>query len=256
MNQFKFVFLFFTLILFSTCKKDNVLYLGAGIVLTIDKPPDTWNYLRTYLKRNNAKFTFYIENYPFLADSTTRIMKDFLADGHEMAHHSLTHVHADKYAARYGVDRYINDEILPVTEAMKKDGFNPVTFAYPHGDCTKELDAALLGKFKNLRKIVAPYLNKTLSEMDLIYLQKGNVKLFFGAGIDVRYKVSEAEVMQALEKAKNSRQTISLYCHFLSENGEPFEGSNSHVSEDLIRKIVEKANALGLKYYTAKDLSQ
>ncbi|MBP7510885.1 MAG: polysaccharide deacetylase family protein [Bacteroidia bacterium] len=239
---------------FSNCNKDNSKPLGAGILITVDKPPDTWQHLQTFLKENDVKLTFYIENYNIVADSTKEMMKSFMNDGHEIAHHSLTHAHADDYAEKYGVDAYLQNEILNVTEAMKKDGFNPVTFAYPHGDCTSEVDQALLNHFVNIRKIIAPYLNKKLCDLDQIYLRQGNVKVFYGAGIDTRYHLKLEDIFDALEKAKNSRQTISLYTHFLSKDGQPFEVSNSHIAQEDFIKIIKKAKELGLKFYTAKEV--
>ncbi|MCF8254386.1 MAG: polysaccharide deacetylase family protein [Bacteroidia bacterium] len=254
-NSYK-IFLFAILIgfTFSNCKKDNSKPLGAGILITVDKPPDTWQHLQTFLKENDVKLTFYIENYNTITDSTKEMMKSFMKDGHEIAHHSLTHAHADEYAEKYGVDAYLQDEILNVTEAMKKDGFNPVTFAYPHGDCTSEVDQALLKHFVNIRKIIAPYLNKKLCDLDQIYLRQGNVKVFFGAGIDTRYHLELEDIFKALEKAKNSRQTISLYTHFLSKDGKPLEGSDSHIAQEDFIKIIQKAKELGLKFYTAKEV--
>jgi peptidoglycan/xylan/chitin deacetylase (PgdA/CDA1 family) len=253
--RFHFLLIFSIAIHFS-CKKDSEAVLGPGIILTIDKPPGTYAHLRDFLKEHKAKLTYYIEAYPQLYESDKQLLRDFESDGHEIAHHSLTHVHADDYAAKHGVDAYINDEIIPVTLAMKQDGFSPQTFAYPHGDNTAALDKALLKHFKNIRKIIAPYLHKSLYDMDQVYLNRKNVKIFFAAGIDARYHISEEELMRALEKAKNSKQTISLYCHFLSKDGIPLEGSNSHISEDLFKKLIQKAYDLNLTFYTARDLSK
>jgi peptidoglycan/xylan/chitin deacetylase (PgdA/CDA1 family) len=251
------ILLFLLLVsLLTNCNKKHPQPLGPGIVLTVDKPPDTWEHLQAFLKENNAKLTFYIENYTTISDSTKEIMKSFMLDGHEMAHHSLTHAHADDYSEKNGIENYIKDEIIPVTDAMKKDGFNPETYAYPHGDCTSETDEALLKYFINIRKIIAPYLNKKICDLDQIYLRHGNVKVFFAAGIDARYKVNLEEIFDALEKAKSSRQTVSLYTHFLSKDGKPLESSNSHIAEEDFVKIIKKANELGLKFYTAKEIGQ
>jgi hypothetical protein len=114
----------------------------------------------------------------------------------------------------------------------------------------------LLKYFINIRKIIAPYLNKKICDLDQIYLRHGNVKVFFAAGIDARYKVNLEEIFDALEKAKSSRQTVSLYTHFLSKDGKPLESSNSHIAEEDFVKIIKKANELGLKFYTAKEIGQ
>ncbi|MFN4082697.1 MAG: polysaccharide deacetylase family protein [Bacteroidia bacterium] len=78
------------LIVFACNKQQTRKPLDAGI-FTVDKPPDTWYYLKDYLKQNNVKLTFYIESYQTISDSTKRIMKEMEADGHEIAHHTSTH---------------------------------------------------------------------------------------------------------------------------------------------------------------------
>ena len=84
------------------CKDYSNKLLGPSIILTVDKPPDTWYQLKDFLKENNVKLTFYIESYQNLSDSTKRIMKEMEADGHEMAHHTTTHPHSDEYLEKYG----------------------------------------------------------------------------------------------------------------------------------------------------------
>jgi peptidoglycan/xylan/chitin deacetylase (PgdA/CDA1 family) len=238
------------------CKKhENRNLLGPGILLTVDKPPDTWFHLKDFLKENGIKLTFYIEGYHDLADSTKWIMKQLQLDGHEMAHHTNSHPHSDEYVENYGMERFLNEEIISVTDSMKKDGFNPLTFAYPFGDCTAETDNRLLGHFNSLRKVLGTYLIKKIADMDLLYFRYGDIQLFYGTGIDVRYHHPNEEVFDALEKAKNSKQTISLYCHFLSNTG-PLEGSNSHIMEDDFKRIVLKAKELGLRFYTASEVSR
>lgn len=238
------------------CRKDSTKPLGPGILLTVDKPVDTWYYLKDFLKENNVKLTFYIEMYQDLQDTSKVKMKALMADGHEMAHHTSTHPHSDDYVKQYGIDAYMKKEIFAMTDSMKKDGFNPVTYAYPFGDCTTELDTRLLEHFNSLRKVLGTYMNKRIADMDQVYFRYGDIKLFYGIGIDVRYNRSLDEVFEALEKAKNSRQTVSLYCHYLSVDGKPHEGSDSHILEDDFKKIILKAKELGLRFYTASEVSR
>jgi peptidoglycan/xylan/chitin deacetylase (PgdA/CDA1 family) len=248
--------LFFILFSLLNCNKDaDDKLLGPGIILSVDKPPDTWYHFRDFLKENNVKLTFYIENYPTLKDSTKAIMKEMQADGHEMAHHTNTHPHSDEYVVKYGMDTYIKEEINLVTDLMRNDGFNPITYAYPFGDCTTELDERLLEHFNSVRKIIDPYMTKHLSDMDQIYYRYGNMKLFYASSIDQRHHHSIDEILEALEMAKDSRRAVSLYCHFLNNNT-PTEASNSHVYEHDMKRIILKAKELGLRFYTVSEVSR
>ena len=256
MKNLAAIFIFLFIINLLHCSKNNNVLLGPGILLTVDKPPDTWYHLKDFLKENHVKLTFYIESYQLLNDSSKRIMKEMIADGHEIAHHTTTHPHSDEYVKQFGMDAYLKNEIISMKDSMLKDGFNPLTFAYPFGDCTAAIDKELLKRFYSLRKVLGVYMNKKLADMDLIYFRYGNIKLFYGIGIDARYHHNVNEVFEALEKAKNSRQTVSLYCHFLSTPDGPFESSNSHIMESDLKDIVLKANSLGLRFYTASEVSR
>lgn len=247
-----------SLILFAMlfrCSKDSAPLLGPGLFLSIDKPADTWYHLRDFLNQHHVKLTFYIEEYQKLHDSSINILKQMQSDGHEIAHHTSTHPHSTHYVMKYGMNQYLKHEIFAMTDSMRQDGFNPVTFAYPFGDCSAELDNNLLQHFNSLRKTIGTYLNKHIADMDQLYFRYGSLKLFFGTGIDVRHHHSLNEVFEALEKAKSSRQTLSLYCHFLSTTGQ-LEETNSHIMEDDLKQIILKAKELGLRFYTASEISR
>lgn len=237
------------------CKDYSNKLLGPSIILTVDKPPDTWYQLKDFLKENNVKLTFYIESYQNLSDSTKRIMKEMEADGHEMAHHTTTHPHSDEYLEKYGMPAYLKNEIDTMTSLMQKDGFYPDNYAYPFGDLTTELDGELLKRFNSVRKIISPYMNKRIADMDQLYYRYGNISLFYGTSIDQRHKHSMDEILESLEMAKESRSAVSLYCHFIAID-KPVEGSNSHVYIHDFKKIVLKAKELGLRFYTVAEVSR
>jgi peptidoglycan/xylan/chitin deacetylase (PgdA/CDA1 family) len=247
----------FSLLLLASvqCRKDSAAPLGAGILLTVDKPADTWYHLKDFLKENNVKLTFYVEGYQALHDSSRQILKEMMADGHEIAHHTSTHAHGDDFVREHGIDAYMLQEIISMRDSMRRDGFNPVNFAYPFGDCTAELDRNLLLHFNSLRKLLGTYLNKRIADMEQVYFRYGDLRIFYGIGIDVRYKRPLSEVFEALVKAKSSRQTVSLYCHYLSTTGR-LEGSDSHIMEEDLKRIVLKARSLGLRFYAVSEVSR
>lgn len=237
------------------CKDYSNKLLGPGIILTIDKPPDTWYQVKDFMKENNVKLTFYVERYQDLSDDTKKIMQEMIADGHEIAHHTSTHPHSDEYVNKYGVDAYLKYEVDTMTYLMNKDGFYPTTYAYPFGDLTPELDNFLLKRFNSIRKIISPYMNKHIADMDQLYYRYGNISLFYGTSIDQRHKHSMDEITEALEMAKESRQTVSLYCHYLTVD-KPYEATNSHIYLKDFKALVLKAKSLGLRFYTASEVSR
>lgn len=237
-------------------KAPNEKLLGAGIAISIDAAPDSWYVLRDYLKQQGVKLTFYIEYYQAFTPAQIQMLRDFELDGHEIAHHTTTHKHADDYIAQYGLQRYLNDEIFYSLKWMKQDGFNVNSFAYAHGDLTYQLDVELARYFYSIRKIISPYATKKLADMDQIYHRMAGITYYYAAGIDVRYGHTLSEVLSALELAQKSRTTICLYSHILVDKPRVDDPSYSFILMEDFKKIVEKANALGLKFYTATDMSR
>lgn len=245
------------LLLFSGCSKSpNDKLLGAGILITVDKNADTWFPYRQFLKEHGAKLTFYIEEYHTLDSAQKARLLAMVSDGHEVAHHTKTHPHCDEYVADYGMQQFIDEEILSVTALMQQDGFNPQTFAYPFGDCTTELDKELIKHFKSVRKIIDTYSTKRMADMDQAYYRFGNLTFFYACGIDRRYKHPMEEIEEALEVAKNSRSTISLYTHYITPAPLENDPSESYIIDTDFKQIILKAEELGLTFYTASEVSR
>lgn len=246
-----------TFFLFAGCgKSPHDKLLGAGILITVDKNADTWFPYRQFLKEHGAKLTFYIEDYHTLDSAQKARLHAMMSDGHEIAHHSKTHPHSDDYVSKYGMKQYIDDEILSITKLMQQDGFNPQTFAYPFGDCTAELDNELIKYFRSVRKIIDTYSTKRIADMDQAYYRFGNLTFFYACGIDKRYKRTLSEIEEALDVAKDSRSTVSLYTHYITPTPLENEPSESYIIDTDFKQIILKAEELGLKFYTASEVSR
>lgn len=249
--------MFFGLLpILATCNKgDNHELLGPGIVLSTDVQPQWWFDLRDYLNSKNAKVTFYLQSYHTMDSSSKAKMRLLIDDGHEMAHHTVTHPHADEYLLSYTIDDYMQNEIFAMDSLMQADGIYTETFAYPYGDFTEQTDRFLLKRFKSIRKIISPYAYKKIEDVDQIYYRFKGVRVFYGCTIDKSGQISLKEIFNALDKAKNSRQTISLYCHFINKGKSELPNQLS-VDYDKFKAIVDYANKIGLKFYTAKEISR
>ncbi|MCU0421592.1 MAG: polysaccharide deacetylase family protein [Bacteroidia bacterium] len=240
----------------STCKKDDQhQILGPGIFLSTDLPAHTWFDLREYLLSRNAKITFYTQSYQFLDSASKAKIKIMMQDGHEMAHHTSHHIHADEYMRSHSISDYMHNEIYNMDSALEADGIFTENFAYPYGDFTQETDRALLQRFKSIRKIISPYANKKLADVDQIYYRFKGVRILYGCTVDSKMNFNVKEILEALDKAKSSRQTISLYCHFVNRGQAELNNQLAINYNDFIA-IIEHANKLRLKFYTAKEISR
>jgi peptidoglycan/xylan/chitin deacetylase (PgdA/CDA1 family) len=229
--------------------------LGPGLVLSSDVPAHGWFHLRDFLKENGVKITFYVSGYKVLKSPQIDQMRAMQQDGHEIAHHTATHPHINEYLKSHSMDDYMRDEIFVMKDLMAHEGFNTKTFAYPHGDNTTESDQKLLEHFNSVRKTLNPYLSKHIEDMDPIYYRYGNIEIMNGCSIDRKSGHSRQEIIDALIKAKESRQTLCLYCHWIGGYGveEDFPYS---IAEDDLKAILLKAKELGLTFYTANDVSK
>lgn len=134
---------------------------GAGLMLSFDDASvDDWFALRDIFAAHDAHVTFFVSNYGELtADQKTKLHA--LSDeGHAIEAHGMYHLDAAAYVDEHGLDSYLAKEIDPEIAAMRADGFDPTTFAYPYGSRTAQLDAALLKRFRLLRSLT--YLDKSV----------------------------------------------------------------------------------------------
>jgi peptidoglycan-N-acetylglucosamine deacetylase len=238
-----------------SCNKDkSIKPLGPGLFLSCDLPPHHWHPIKEYLKENNIKVTFYTESFQSLTDFQKNLAKEMLADGHEMGHHTATHPNLNTYLEDHSLKEYIESEILPMKYLMESEGFTVKTFAYPHGASTSECDKELLNYFLSIRKTYNPSLLKNLEDIDAIYYRYGQNEFLNAASIDKKSKVTLSEIFDALEKAKKSKQTIALYCHFVSF-GDSIQNELS-INESDLKAIINKAVELNLQSYTATAMSK
>jgi hypothetical protein len=253
------------LILFILCmsgchKNDDDAPLGPGLFLSCDVPASYWYPLKDFLKEHHIKVTFYMEGFQQFSESDKLMIKEMQADGHEMAHHTATHPNAKAYLSNHTIDDYLRDEIIGMQIQMKKEGLSAETFAYPNGEYTTETDKALLKYFTSLRRTLNPYYSKHLEDVDAIYYRYGNNRILNAASIDQKYQYQLNEIFSALEKAKKSRQTIALYCHeiIFGDNvlGDTGRTTIYSIKESDLKAIIEKANELHLRSYTASEISR
>jgi peptidoglycan/xylan/chitin deacetylase (PgdA/CDA1 family) len=250
--------LFLTVMLLSSCKKDdNVQLLGAGIMLSVDVPPTAWFKMRDFLRENQIKITFYTQSYAELRDSSSKSqIQLMMQDGHEIAHHTSTHPVLEQYLASHTLEEYIKAEITEMSDLMKKDGISPRTFAYPNGNYTTESDRQLLNIFNSLRKTYQRSYSKSLEDLDPIYYRYGNNKILFASSIDRKFNIPLSEIFAALERAKKTQQCICLYCHNVAYNDITFNNETYNIDESALKAILMKAKQLNLTFYTASDISR
>ncbi|HEU5057814.1 MAG TPA: polysaccharide deacetylase family protein, partial [Kofleriaceae bacterium] len=126
----------------------------AGLALSIDDSDvDAWFSARDLLRRYGAKVSFYVTRFDRLSEARRAALHALAGDGHTVEAHGLRHLVAPDYVEEHGLAAYLRDEALPSIDLLRADGFDPISFAYPYGNRTSELDEALLEHVQTVRAV-------------------------------------------------------------------------------------------------------
>jgi len=131
----------------------------AGVALMFDDAyPDVWLGVEDLLMQYNAHVTLYITWYARIDQHARDGIRQLAAYGHDIEAHSVNHIRGPNYVEAHGLDDYIANEVIPSFEVLRADGYDPVSYAYPFGMRTDEIDQAVLasGYAKTVRALVQP----------------------------------------------------------------------------------------------------
>lgn len=131
-----------------------------GLALSFDDYDiDGWYSLREVFQLYDARVTFFVSSFHVITPEQVVKLQQLEDDGHAVEYHSTNHENAEEFSNELGVDRYIDEDILPGLQRMRAAGFDPQVFAYPFGARSPETDVGLLNHFVMLRAIDAtcPY---------------------------------------------------------------------------------------------------
>lgn len=220
-----------------------------GIVLTFDDNYiDDWYTAEKTLQPYNWKATFFICKYAWLTSNEKKELHYLKNHGHDIAGHGYNHENALKYAAKYGLNKYINDEIVPLKAVMSRDGFNIGSFAYPDGAGAHDaaLDDRMLKYFSIIRGTTYGQLPP-----DAQYCYYNGKRVIYGLGIDTDYRQFDLEYYKALmDYAKKNNKIVIFYGHKTVKNAT----GKLETPLEALQQICEYAVNNNLKFYTVDDL--
>lgn len=126
---------------------------GALSLSFDDAHVDEWFALREAFDRASARVTFFVSRYDLLSEDRVDKLRQLRDEGHAIAAHGLRHRDAPAYVEEEGLAAYLADEADPSIDLLRRDGFDPIAFAYPFGARTGELDRALLERVALVRSV-------------------------------------------------------------------------------------------------------
>jgi len=219
----------------------------AGVALTFDDDRvDNWFEYLSFLDSAHVKATFYVCKYQRLTADQKQKLAVIQSHGHEIAFHSTNHYDMLKYVYKYKhtIDELMKNEIESGLKLMNKDGFYPTTFAYPYGAHNGIYDKMLMRYFKSVRA-----LNGTADFSKSLTVTEKN-DILYGLDIDKSGRRSDADILQLIQSASDNKNCTVLVAHDIN-NGKPLS-----VSRELLQKIFDAVKRLGLRYYTAAEISK
>jgi peptidoglycan/xylan/chitin deacetylase (PgdA/CDA1 family) len=243
------------------CRRDAETHEKAGVAISFDDHfINEWFALRPMFRKYNAKVTFFITCPDSLTTDEIAKLKTLQADGHEIGFHGTIHGKSTELIAT-GPDNYKNIELAPGLANMAEAGFKPTSYAHPGGNHNAQVDSVLLASgFKILRDVaisrrkimgfqmyaLAPRL------MPWIYYNFDNERIVDALLIDEDSGLTDPEMQEALEKAKNDNTALMLFGHE-PLYAKPQDGEYGfHVP--FLEKILKEAARQNLKFYTMSEL--
>lgn len=208
----------------------------SGILLAFDDySPDNWESYFDLFDKYGVKVSFFIN-----AEEPTDFCANAVARGHEIGFHGAEHVRMTEISE----EEIIEYAIEPI-EVFRQQGYELTSFAYPYGEYTDELNALLLQHYNVVRGAYFYALNPKEN------LQKGFVE---SMSIDnVNYEsdqhFQETVDMVLSDACRNKGTVVSIYSHAI-------DGGNWCVAPDRLEYIFQKAEELGLEFYTFKNLQK
>lgn len=217
-----------------------------GIVLTFDDNyVDNWYEYLPMLDSAKVKATFYICKYNRLDREQKNKLAVIQSHGYEIAFHSTNHYNMVDYVykQKHTIDELMKCEVEDGLKMMNRDGFFPVTFAYPAGAHNGILDKSLMRYFKSVRA-----LNGT-SDYSKSLVQSEHNEVLYGLGIDQSSKRTDENVLSLINSASENHACAIFVAHGINTS------SPLSVQKERLIKMFSRIKALGLKYYTVSEIS-
>lgn len=233
----------------------------AGIALSFDdRFVKEWYQLRPLLLRYNANITFYITQPDSLSTEDVKLLRKLENDGHEIGCHGAMHVRSMFYLWNHSLDDYMKNEIFSAINTLKRQQFNPKTFAHPGGSQTWFSDQALLKHFTLLRDVSLKERNlwgyhyiRKVEEMDEIYYHHDNTRKVHALSIDKGTHLTIEDIRKGMLRAQRDGSVMMLFGH------RPLTKTTHNAQEygfdtEFLAEILAESAKLKLQFYTMSSL--
>lgn len=208
----------------------------SGILLAFDDyNPDNWSQYFDFFEERHVPVTFFIT-----IGEPDEFCYEALKRGHDIEYHVYGHFGVDELDEE-GIQMRVIDPI----KTFHDGGIELTTLAYPYGNHNDELDAMMLEHYQVIR---GAWYYEVYSKADL---RQGYVEAY---PIDNHYfgsdEAFQGRIDQILTELSNNVGAVTcLYSHAI-------EGGEWCVTEARLEYLIQKADELGLEFYTFQELQK
>jgi len=223
-----------------------------------DHAVGAWYSMRGALLTRKAKAVFYVDSFDHLEDDEIDMLQLLRADGHVIGCHGLNHLNALEYSQRYGIEAYIDEEIIPAMEAMASYGFSPTHFAFPYS----KFDDQLYDAVSRLFCYVRPGNESHYYTPSRMYFEPDR---FTGDELSIEHKVRSGDLVGAVRGITERLKAgygISIVVHDIRfpENGKSAgsrASENAYLTGSEFFTILDAINAVnGVQYQTFEKVCE
>ncbi len=232
--------------------------LSPGVVMSFDDHQfiEDWVETLELFERFSVHVTFMIHAPHQMTADHWKGLHSLANAGHAVGCHSLTHAKAIDYIAEHGsCDQWINDEVVPALDLLKKNGFNPRAFAYPCSQNNEETDTALSKFFNHAR--TGAFLSEErprFADLDEIFKPVDQVNEHFllpAKGIDKLEDLSMID--EAACRASKRGELLFLLGHRIGIE-EPGKDNRILTNRNTLEEILKIITSYKLNFYTFDEL--
>ena len=216
-----------------------------GIALTFDdRSIDNWVKYLPLLDSFGAKATFYISSYHMLSPQQKNQLREIKNHGHEIGYHTTFHNNLCEFMNRCGIDDLLELEIYQDLKKMNRDGYFPVSFAYPYGAHNLYLDNQLLSIFKSVRALNGTH------DLEKSVAGKMAHPVLYALGMDNNSR-GISTIEKLIELANSKHRSLILVGHQIENPSAKFQ-----VPYQKLKSILQKTKDLNMKFYTVAEVCE
>ncbi|MEU9619465.1 polysaccharide deacetylase family protein [Streptomyces sp. NPDC048155] len=225
-------------------------HVDRALLLTFDdRHVREWAAAAPLFTLYDARVTFFVCEPDRLDRDDLRLLRRLSDDGHTIGCHGLRHERAPEFIAAHGAGAYLDREVVPALESLRRLGFPARSFAYPCSARDESTDRLLLALFERLRGGVSADRRADPSLAAELHVPAADIparRVLLGCSVDsgrgtVAYGDDLTGVETALRRTADDGGVTTLYAHSVADAHEA-----NHVTPARLEKLLALADGMSL----------